>query len=53
MKRFYRMKIQCIRTGETDTYISERQGAAPSGWRCIGVLGYYDKPEAKKEDREK
>lgn len=45
MKRFFRMKIENIRTGEKSTYISERQGAAPPGWRCIGVLGYYDKPE--------
>ena len=53
MKRFFRMKIVNIRTGETDTYISERQGAAPSGWRCTGVLGYYDKPDEKTEEHKK
>lgn len=28
-------------------YISTRQGAAPDGWKCIGVCGYHE--ECKKE----
>lgn len=48
--RFFRMKIENIRTKEQDTYISKQQGAAPSGWRCIGVLGYYEKPGEKTEE---
>jgi hypothetical protein len=44
MKRFFRMLIQNLRTGERRTYISARQGSAPAGWKCIGVLGYYEQP---------
>lgn len=37
------------RPGETDDttrreYISPLQGSAPAGWKCIGVLGYYEQP---------
>ena len=42
MKKFYRMKVRNRRTGETDTYVSERQGSAPAGWESTGVLGYFD-----------
>ena len=33
--------------GDTSTrkeYISTRQGAAPSGFICLGVCGYHEKP---------
>ena len=43
MVKYYRMLIKNNRTGEKKTYISNRQGAAPAGWTCIGVLGYYEK----------
>jgi hypothetical protein len=50
--KYFRMKIQNIRTGATDTYVSKRQGAAPSGWRCIGVLGCYEKPGRDEHDEQ-
>lgn len=43
MKRYYRMAVRNKKTGETDTYVSERQGASPSGWECTGVCGYFEK----------
>ena len=49
--RFFRMAIENIRTKERDTYVSKHPGAAPAGWRCIGVLGYYDKPVNKGEKK--
>lgn len=49
--RFFRMKIENIRTKERDTYISKHQGTAPAGWKCIGVLGYYDKPVNREEEK--
>ena len=42
--KIYRMLIENIRTGERMTYTSTRQGSAPAGWKCIGVLGYYEQP---------
>ena len=36
--------------GDTSTrreYTSKKQGAAPSGWRCIGVCGCFEKPDEK------
>ena len=42
--KIYRMLIENIRTGERMTYTSARQGSAPAGWKCIGVLGYYEQP---------
>jgi len=38
------MAIKNRKTGERDTYISKRQGAAPAGWECIGVCGYFETP---------
>lgn len=40
--KIYRMKIQNKRTGETKTYTSPKQGSAPTGYKCIGVLGYLE-----------
>ena len=41
--KFYRMKIVNLRTGEVGTYVSVHQKAAPAGWRCVGVLGFFEK----------
>ena len=44
-------------TGETrQEYLSRRQGAAPEGWKCVGVCGYHEeskeiKDEARKEHK--
>jgi len=48
--KLYRMKIKNIRTGEQDTYVSKHQGTAPAGWKCIGVLGYYETTSESKEE---
>jgi hypothetical protein len=32
---------------ERKEYISTTQGAAPAGWKCIGVCGYHEKPGHK------
>lgn len=42
MKKYYRNAVENKRTGERDTYVSERQGSAPSGWKCTGVCGYFE-----------
>jgi hypothetical protein len=41
--KIYRMIIENIRTGERSTYTSQHAGAAPAGWKCISVCGYYEK----------
>ena len=44
MKKYFRMLVQNIKTGEKKTYISEHQGGTPGiGWRCLGVLGYFER----------
>jgi len=43
MKKFYRNAVINNRTGAKDTYVSERQGSAPAGWKCVGVCGYFEK----------
>lgn len=46
MIKYYHMIIQRINdtTGETrKEYISQRQGYAPSGWKCVGVCGFHEK----------
>lgn len=50
--KFYKMLIENPKTGEKKSYTSKRQGAAPSGWRCVGVLGYFEKPGKKREEKE-
>ena len=40
-------------TGETrQEYLSKRQGAAPVGWKCVGVCGYHESREKKSENLE-
>ena len=41
--KVYKMVIECIKTGERMTWNSPRQGAAPAGWKCISVCGYFVK----------
>ncbi len=50
MKKFYRMAVKNIRTGERDTYVSERQGAAPTGWKCTGICGSFELPDGENFD---
>jgi hypothetical protein len=45
--KYYHMIIQRIGQWDDDTsnrkeYISTRQGAAPPGWKCVGVCGYHE-----------
>jgi hypothetical protein len=42
MKKYFRMAVENIRTGERDTYVSEKQGSSPAGWKCTGVCGYFE-----------
>lgn len=48
MAKFF--KMLCIPATHDDNdrsewqvYTSSRQGAAPAGWKCIAVLGYFEK----------
>lgn len=41
--KIYRMIIENTRTGERSTHTSQRAGAAPAGWICISVCGYFTK----------
>ena len=50
--KYYRMAIENIKTGQRDTYVSKRQGAAPAGWRCVGVCGYYETPRRDDEQKD-
>ena len=45
MKKYFRNVVVNNRTGEKDTYVSERQGASPPGWKNVGVCGYFEKDE--------
>ena len=40
--KYYRNVVVNIRTGVKDTYVSERQGSAPAGWRNVGVCGFFE-----------
>ena len=47
--KYYHMIIQPIGQFDDDTsnrkeYISQHQGAAPPGYKCVGVCGYHEKP---------
>ena len=42
MKKYYRNAVINEKTGQRDTYISERQGAAPAGWKNNGVCGFFE-----------
>lgn len=45
MKKYYRNAVINIKTGQRDTYISERQGAAPAGWKNNGVCRFFETDE--------
>jgi hypothetical protein len=45
----YIMLIENPKTGEKKTYKSPRQGSAPAGWICKGVLGGYEKPKEERK----
>lgn len=56
MAKFY--KMLCIPAShdnndrsEWQVYTSAHQGAAPAGWKCIAVLGYFEKAR-RSRDRE-
>ena len=42
-RKYYVMIIENPKTGERKSYTSSTQGAAPAGWVCIGVAGYFEK----------
>ena len=46
MQKIYRMLVVNERTQERKTYLSPHQGSAPSGWKCAGVLGYFEKTKS-------
>lgn len=54
-KKYYHMVIarpSVERFGDTSTrkeYISTRQGSAPDGWVCVGVCGYHEESNERKE----
>ena len=48
--KYYHMIVEPIGNlaGETSNrkeYISTVQGSAPSGYRCVGVCGFHEKPK--------
>ena len=48
--KIYRMVIEKVNKDKNapavrKTYESVQQGAAPAGWRCVGVCGFYEKPK--------
>lgn len=46
MQKIYHMVIQRIDDSTDKTrkeYLSEHQGSAPRGWRCVGVCGFHEK----------
>lgn len=51
--KFYKMVIESTRpdpkTGEKErtSYTSARAGAAPAGYKCIAVVGYFEKQNTK------
>ena len=47
--KYYHMIIEPKAGGKRKEYIHHRQGAAPAGWKCVGVCGYH---EAPKKDRD-
>lgn len=42
--KFFRMRIENIKTGEVRTFVSKTQGQGPGfPWRVTCVLGYFEK----------
>lgn len=44
--KYYHMIIE--RDGKRREYISPKQGSTPAGWKCIGVCGYHEKPDDRR-----
>lgn len=47
--KYYHMIVEPIGNWPRETtgrkeYISTRQGAAPNGYRCVGVCGFHETP---------
>lgn len=53
--KVYRMIVESTRpdhkTGEKErkSYTSVHAGSAPAGFKCIAVVGYYEKQNAKED----
>lgn len=46
--KFFRMRIENVKTGEVRTYIHKTQGRGPGyPWKVTCVLGYYEKEEKR------
>lgn len=43
--KYYHMIVE--KDGKRKEHISPKQGSAPAGWKCIGVCGYHEAPQAK------
>lgn len=43
MKKVYIMIIENPKTGERKAYKNTKQGSAPTGWKCVGVSGYFER----------
>ena len=42
--KYFRMRIENVKTGEVKTYISKTQGGGPGfPWKVTCVLGYFEK----------
>ena len=53
MKKYYHMIVQQNGdlTGNTrKEYVSTKQGSSPPGWECVGVCGFHEKQNNKKEN---
>ena len=42
--KYYHMIVEPLAGGKRKEYISKTQGAAPDGYKCIGVCGFHEKP---------
>ena len=42
--KYFRMRIENVKTGEVKTYVSKHQGQGPGfPWKVTYVLGYFEK----------
>ena len=57
--KMYKMIVEPIKRlpgdGESlrKSYTSPKQGSAPVGFRCVAVVGYFEKPSRKDKRQEK
>lgn len=45
MKVYYLMLCKNRYTDQYQVVRSRRQGYSPTGWECLGVLGYFERPD--------